>query len=62
MRNRAPGDKVKLPFQEWPVADCLAWEALFTDGDPLDEARAGRHWQLRRGGRTAGTTPAGWVG
>jgi integrase len=44
MRNRVPGDKVELPFQEWPVADRHAWDALFAHGDPLEDAGAGRHW------------------
>ena len=36
--------KVELAFRDWPERDRRAWEALFADGDPLEEAGAGRHW------------------
>ncbi len=36
--------RVYLPFGDWPAADRAAWEALFVEGDVLEDPGAAVHW------------------
>lgn len=33
-----------LPFEQWPSTDRAAWEALFREGDILNDAGTACHW------------------
>lgn len=36
--------RMSLPLEEWPEADRKAWDALFAEGDTLDEDGRCLHW------------------
>jgi integrase len=54
---------VYLSFEHWPAADRQAWEALFVEGDPLDERGTAAHWAAatRNSNRAHYARWLGWV-
>ena len=37
--------KIYLPYDEWPVSDCEAWQKAIADGDVLDGRGPAAHWR-----------------